>query len=298
MEHPVIPAPEHRDDDPFFPVVAYASTVQFAPHEETGFPCVMSRMFLSCVAGSGRVEVDGHRVDVGPGTIVVMPWRHRVRYRPDPADPYLVHGAHLVPRHRSGVAVELTVPHDRRHPLARSPDREDGPLATGPGLAVLAAADRPALATVLHYIAQVWDRSEPDVATAGALGALLVSELAAPTPLMTQDDRRLPVRLRRALAWVTADISRPVTVADLSAVADCSPATVTRLFRDELGVSPMAWVLAYRLHRAEELLTTTRLDVGQVALRVGIPDRSHFSRRFHAATGVAPSEWRQRRSAP
>jgi AraC family transcriptional regulator len=45
--------------------------------------------------------------------------------------------------------------------------------------------------------------------------------------------------------------------------------------------------------RAKELLATTRLSLTEIALDSGFADHSHFSRRFHEITGVAPREFRR-----
>jgi AraC family transcriptional regulator len=45
--------------------------------------------------------------------------------------------------------------------------------------------------------------------------------------------------------------------------------------------------------RAKELLATTRLTLTEIALTCGFAEHSHFSRRFHEFTGVAPREFRK-----
>lgn len=255
-------------------------------------------MMLAGVSGVGEVEVNGRRVAMGPGSIVVMPWGHSVRYRPDPNNPYLVYGVHLIPAHRIDHDIELAVPHDQDHPLAKAPWRSDQPVGIGDQLWTTDEQSHPTLMTLLKLVAQIWDRGEPPLETACALGSLLVRELDVADVVLPQNDRRLPLRLRRALTWVMADVSRPVSMTDLSAVADCSPATLARLFRRHLETSPMAWVQEVRIRAAQELLTTTRVSIQQVAHRVGFDDGYYFSRQFHQQTGLSPSDWRRRWSAP
>lgn len=116
---------------------------------------------------------------------------------------------------------------------------------------------------------------------------------------LPQDEHRLPSRLRRVLAGVDAEPGRPVTLGELAAVADGGTATVTRLFRQYLGSSPLAWVLDVRIDAAKTLLTRTRLPVNQIARRVGFADAYYYyySRQFRARTGPTPSAWRRLRSA-
>jgi AraC-like DNA-binding protein len=278
--------------------VAFAATVQFASGEASSYPHVESRMLLAVEAGTGLVVVDGEAVPLGPGRIVVMPWGHSVRYRPDARDPYLVYGAHLIPWHAGTEAIDLAVPHHRDHPLAGVATRADRPLVIGSGLWVTTEERHPSLKTVIRLAAQVWDRGTPSLETARALGTLVVDALEAAAPVPPHDDHNLPITLRRALAWVHAEPGRSVTLEQLSAAAGVSPATVTRQFRRHLSTSPLAWVLDTRISAAKVLLTTTALPIGQVARRVGFSDSYYFSRQFHARTGLSPSTWRQRWSAP
>ena len=87
------------------------------------------------------------------------------------------------------------------------------------------------------------------------------------------------------------------TVASLAHRTEMSRSAFARLFSDEMGTSPMAFVGRVRLHRAAELLGSTGLPVGEIATIVGFASRSHFSRAFSAAYGVDPSGFRDRAAA-
>lgn len=277
--------------------MAFASTVQFAPGEQS-YPHVESRMLLAGESGTGLVEVDGERVRVGPGTLVVMPWGHAVRYFPDDRDPYLVYGAHLIPWHAADEPVDLAVPHHRTHPLTGVPTRADRPLAIGAGLWVGDAESHPSLRSLVRLAAEIWDRGTPSLPAAQALGTLILEDLEGAATATRHDDRRLPTRLRRTLAWVAAEPGRSITLDQLAAVAGASRATVNRLFRRHLATSPLDWVLQTRIEAAKALLTTTSLSVAEVARRCGFADAYYFSRQFRSRTGSSPSTWRRRWSAP
>ncbi|MGW3460064.1 MFS transporter [Streptomyces olivaceoviridis] len=62
------------------------------------------------------------------------------------------------------------------------------------------------------------------------------------------------------------------------------------------GLSLEQWLITERLGKARAMLASTRYDrltVAAIATRCGFSSPSHFSRRFQAAYGVAPSEWRR-----
>jgi AraC-like DNA-binding protein len=54
------------------------------------------------------------------------------------------------------------------------------------------------------------------------------------------------------------------------------------------------WMNELRMEEAKELLLQyPDMTVGEIALRVGIPDRSNFTRRFSKQTGLSPQVWRK-----
>ncbi|GGZ02733.1 helix-turn-helix transcriptional regulator [Streptomyces poonensis] len=76
--------------------------------------------------------------------------------------------------------------------------------------------------------------------------------------------------------------------------------SVRRLYvlLNEAGISLEQWLITERLGKARQMLASARYDrltVAAVATRCGFSSPSHFSRRFRAAYGVTPSEWRRLR---
>lgn len=64
-----------------------------------------------------------------------------------------------------------------------------------------------------------------------------------------------------------------------------------RRMRDELDQTPTAFLLAYRLERAAELLRARQGNVSEVAYAVGFNSQTYFSRTFRAHFGASPSAY-------
>jgi transcriptional regulator GlxA family with amidase domain len=105
------------------------------------------------------------------------------------------------------------------------------------------------------------------------------------------------IRVRRTIEKMEEQLERRLTVIELARAAGLSTAHLTRLFRDGTGVTPGAFLRALRMTRARLLLERTNLSVAEVMAQVGIGDRSHFTRDFQRAHGVAPSTVRQQPKA-
>ncbi|PRB57274.1 AraC family transcriptional regulator [Microbacterium sp. MYb45] len=90
------------------------------------------------------------------------------------------------------------------------------------------------------------------------------------------------------------DLSARWTIADLSRVANFSPAVVHRVFKTHVGISPMAWLTRARGEAAATQLALTDKSVSEVGQAVGWDDANYASRRFRALYGLTPSEYRSR----
>ncbi|MGI5957845.1 MAG: helix-turn-helix domain-containing protein [Massiliimalia sp.] len=70
------------------------------------------------------------------------------------------------------------------------------------------------------------------------------------------------------------------------------------MVRNNTGMSVGDYIWAARIDRAKELLANTDLPVFQVALQAGISDYGYFTKAFRKHTGITPSQYRKRQTAP
>jgi transcriptional regulator GlxA family with amidase domain len=112
--------------------------------------------------------------------------------------------------------------------------------------------------------------------------------VAAPVPADGDAER-----LAGVLAWVRANLDRPLPVDALAARALMSRRSFIRHFKAATGATPHAWLLAQRLNLAEELLETTALPIEQIAQRVGYRNAAVLREQFSLRRGVAPRDYRR-----
>ncbi|MBU3056577.1 helix-turn-helix domain-containing protein [Pseudomonas indica] len=101
-----------------------------------------------------------------------------------------------------------------------------------------------------------------------------------------------PVMRRRLIEYIDAHLTEPLTLGHLASLCALSEYHFARMFRESFGVPPHRYLLARRLERAQQLLRTTALPLGEIALACGFTDASHFSNRFRAALGGTPGQYR------
>jgi AraC-like DNA-binding protein len=192
----------------------------------------------------------------------------------------------------TGGSRAFQVPYDR---LALPPDavRRAAPQLRGSPLHDLVRDHLVAMAA--HA-----DRLSAD-AGAYALGTATI-ELVRALLVSAADDERLAREVReetlvsRALAWSRAHLTD--TDVGPERIAAVHNVSVRQLYKAcaEAGVSLEQWLIAERLELARAQLATPlgrRRPIAATAHACGFQDPSHFARRFRAAYGLSPREWRQ-----
>ncbi|MFD5937612.1 MULTISPECIES: cupin domain-containing protein [Streptomyces] len=96
-----------------------------------------------------------------------------------------------------------------------------------------------------------------------------------------------------ALRAMHADPAHPWTTAELAVRAGVSRTTLAKRFTELVGEGPVAYLTAWRMTLAADLLTRPELTVAAVARRVGYADAFGFSTAFKRLRGESPSAFRR-----
>ncbi|MFD5769138.1 helix-turn-helix domain-containing protein [Streptomyces sp. NPDC127049] len=108
-------------------------------------------------------------------------------------------------------------------------------------------------------------------------------------PVPDQDDRPLTA----LFPWIVERLDRPLTVEDLARRAGMSSRQLTRQFRAATGTTPLQWLLAQRIRRAQELLERTDDGVDAIATATGMGTATTLRRHFNRTLGVPPDSYRR-----
>lgn len=152
------------------------------------------------------------------------------------------------------------------------------------------------LATLVQLVGDESRALRParDVILARLLEVLFIEALrasaetaAAPGLLRGLADERLAVAIRR----MHESLEHPWTVAQLAKEAALSRSTFFERFSRAVGVAPMAYLLAWRMATAKQLLRRREGGVAEVAERVGYGSASAFSVAFARHVGQPPARY-------
>ncbi len=102
----------------------------------------------------------------------------------------------------------------------------------------------------------------------------------------------VPESVLRAQAFLEANFTRRVTLAEVAAAAYVSPCRIAHLFRRYLGTTVGETLSSLRLRRATELLSTTDEKVCAIAVACGYSDAQMLKRLMRGVYGMTPTQYR------
>jgi AraC-like DNA-binding protein len=99
-------------------------------------------------------------------------------------------------------------------------------------------------------------------------------------------------KIQESIAYMREHLNQPLHIAKLAHMAHISPSHFFVLFKRWSGFSPIEYFNRLRMRQAGILLTTTALNVKEIAAALGYDDPFYFSRMFKSVHGLAPSAYR------
>jgi AraC family transcriptional regulator len=99
-------------------------------------------------------------------------------------------------------------------------------------------------------------------------------------------------RLRRVLDYISMNIDKEITLAQLAGVAGLSVFHFARTFTRAMGVSPHRYVSRTRLENAMADIAAGKLSLAEIAFNAGFSSQASFTRAFYRVSGLTPGEYR------
>lgn len=153
---------------------------------------------------------------------------------------------------------------------------------------------------LIEFLASELDRKEaplPPLVLAELEQAVLVGYLMATAHtyshlLQGTPRAAAPWQVRRAVDYIEANWSEPITIEALLDATQTSARSLFHLFKRTHGVSPMVYVKRVRLRHARQMLSNPapNTTVTAVGFLCGFGNLGHFARDYFNAFGEHPSE--------
>jgi YesN/AraC family two-component response regulator len=101
------------------------------------------------------------------------------------------------------------------------------------------------------------------------------------------------VRINNSLQYIHEHINQDISIDDLAAIACVSNDHFIRLFKKEMLQTPVKYVNAKKIEKAQLLLLTTDSSIRDIAMELSVDNISYFNKIFKLHTGKTPLEYRK-----
>lgn len=95
------------------------------------------------------------------------------------------------------------------------------------------------------------------------------------------------------LEWMEKNLHRSLDLEEIAENARLSKRTLNRRFLEQVGHTPIQWLLRLRMRRAQHLLANTRNSIERIASQVGAGSPAVFRKHFRRIVGTSPQEYRR-----
>jgi AraC-like DNA-binding protein len=129
-----------------------------------------------------------------------------------------------------------------------------------------------------------------------------LSELDSIAPIMYDDfvrrvhkcrtNPKLSKKVQKCCDYIEMHLEEKIRAQDLARLVGYTEYYITRKFKEETGNSISDYIKFAKIERSKVLLTSTELNVQEIADRLGFSSRSYFSRVFNEIVGRTPVQYR------
>lgn len=102
-------------------------------------------------------------------------------------------------------------------------------------------------------------------------------------------------RLQLMMQYIHQNYIRDISLGDIAEHAKISKSTVLNLFRRYLHITPINYLINYRLNEAAHLLTKTEKKINTISYETGFNNVDYFCRLFKKHYQLTPTEYRKKK---
>lgn len=116
-----------------------------------------------------------------------------------------------------------------------------------------------------------------------------------PNTTQSAADMQKISRYKTIVSYIEEHYQEPVSLQQIADKIPCNHQYLCRFFKEIAGVTPIQYLILYRIERASFLLSNTSQPILEIALDCGFENVSYFIRKFKEIRGCTPKEYRENR---
>ncbi|WP_019914303.1 helix-turn-helix domain-containing protein [Paenibacillus sp. HW567] len=102
-----------------------------------------------------------------------------------------------------------------------------------------------------------------------------------------------PNLVTEAIRYIHEHYRNSITAEELAGMYSCSASYLSRLFKNQIGIGPIEYLIHVRIHKAKQQLLKSEARIQEIASSVGYEDVYYFSRLFKKYAGCSPLQYRE-----
>jgi len=99
------------------------------------------------------------------------------------------------------------------------------------------------------------------------------------------------LKVERIVDYMQRNLSKHITLNELSELIRLSPTYLTRIFKESTGSSVISYFNQMKIDKAKELLLEGDYKIKEIAHLLGFADEFYFSRLFKRSEGISPLDY-------
>ncbi|MCK9160119.1 MAG: AraC family transcriptional regulator [Bacteroidaceae bacterium] len=99
-------------------------------------------------------------------------------------------------------------------------------------------------------------------------------------------------RIQEVLSYIRKNIFKQIDINTLSEISDLSNDHFIRLFKKEVGNTPIQYINQKKIEKAQLILITDNIPIKNIAYMLAFEDQSYFNRLFKKTVGLTPQKYR------
>ena len=100
-------------------------------------------------------------------------------------------------------------------------------------------------------------------------------------------------RVQMMMQFIHSNYNKEINLGDISQTVLIGKSTVLRLFHRYIHISPIAYLIQYRLKKAARMISSTEKKISVIAKETGFRSDGYFCRKFKEFYGVSPQTYRK-----
>lgn len=98
--------------------------------------------------------------------------------------------------------------------------------------------------------------------------------------------------IRKCMDYIHENLNCSLSIKRLARLVGLNPSYLSRLFKQETGISIKQYVITEKMHQAEKLLKDSELSYRDISVALGFSSQSAFIAMFKKATNMTPRHYR------